>query len=201
MTPDEFRAETGVSRETLDRLIRYAEVLEHWQTRINLIGRGTLKDLWRRHMLDSGQLLPLIPPGARRLIDLGSGAGFPGLVLAILGVPEVHLVEADARKCAFLREAVRRVGAVNVTIHNRRIEAMPAESFDVVTARALAPLPDLLTLAQRFAGPGTVYLFPRGRGVDEELIRSPETATMRLERIASRTEPGAAILKLEPGVT
>lgn len=201
MTPDEFRAETGVSRETLDRLIRYAEVLEHWQTRINLIGRGTLKDLWRRHMLDSGQLLPLIPPGARRLIDLGSGAGFPGLVLAILGVPEVHLVEADARKCAFLREAVRRVGAVNVTIHNRRIEAMPAESFDVVTARALAPLPDLLTLAQRFAGLGTVYLFPRGRGVDEELLRSPETATMRLERIASRTEPGAAILKLEPGDT
>ncbi len=201
MTPEEFRAETGVSRETLDRLIRYAEALKRWQARINLVGQATLEDLWRRHMLDSGQLLPLIPPTARRLIDLGSGAGFPGLVLAILGVPEAHLVEADARKCAFLREAVRRVGAVNVTIHNRRIEAMPAEPFDVVTARALAPLPELLKLAQRFAGPRTIYLFPRGRGVDEELIRTPETATMRLERIASRTDPGAAILKLEPGVT
>ena len=201
MTPEMFRAETGVSRETLERLIRYAEALERWQARMNLVGRGTLGDLWRRHMLDSSQLLPLIPPAARRLIDLGSGAGFPGLVLAILGVPEVHLVEADARKCAFLGEAARLAGAANVTVHNRRIEAMPAEPFAVVTARALAPLPDLLKLARRFAGPGTVYLFLRGRGVDEELIRTPETATMHLERITSRTDPGAAILKLEPGVS
>ncbi len=200
MTPEEFRAETGVSRETLDRLIRYAEALQRWQARINLVGRDTLRDLWRRHMLDSAQLLPLIPSQARRLIDLGSGAGFPGLVLAVLGVPEVHLVEADARKCVFLREAARVAESANVTVHNRRIEAMPAVPFDVVTARALAPIGVLFELAGRFAGPGTVYLFPRGRGVDEELIRTPETATMRLERIASRTDPGAAILKLEPGV-
>ena len=201
MTPEEFRIETAVSRETLDRLIRYAEALERWQARINLVSRATLGDLWRRHMLDSAQLLPLIPASARRLIDLGSGAGFPGLVLAILGVPEVCLVDADARKCAFLREAARLAGATNVTVQNRRIEALPAEAFDVVTARALAPLPELLKLARRFAGPNAVYLFPKGRGVAEELIRSPETATMRLERIASRTDTGATILKLEPGVT
>ncbi len=201
MTPQEFRADTGVSRETLARLARYAEALGRWQARINLVGRDTLGDLWRRHMLDSAQLLPLLPHGARRLIDLGSGAGFPGLVLAVLGVPEVHLVEADARKCAFLREAARLADVANVTIHNRRIEAMPAETFDVVTARALAPLPELLMLARRFAGPATVYLFPKGRGLAEELIRTPEIATMRRECIASRTDPGAAILKLEPGFT
>jgi 16S rRNA (guanine527-N7)-methyltransferase len=87
MTPDQFREETGVSRETVERLERYAHALERWQRRINLVGRASLADLWRRHMLDSAQLLPLIPAGATRLIDLGSGAGFPGLVLAILGVP------------------------------------------------------------------------------------------------------------------
>jgi 16S rRNA (guanine527-N7)-methyltransferase len=201
LTPEAFQAETGVSRETLDRLQRYADALVRWQARINLVAPATLPDLWRRHMLDSAQLLPLIPAGARRLIDLGSGAGFPGLVLAILGVPEVHLIEADSRKCAFLREAARLTGAGSITVHNRRIEAMPAEAYDVVTARALAPLPELLKLARRFAGPGTVYLFPKGRGLAEELIKAPETATMRPDRIASRTDPGAAILKLEPGCT
>jgi 16S rRNA (guanine527-N7)-methyltransferase len=201
LAPEAFQAETGVSRETLDRLQRYADALVRWQARINLVAPATLPDLWSRHMLDSAQLLPLIPAGARRLIDLGSGAGFPGLVLAILGVPEVHLIEADSRKCAFLREAARLAGAGSITVHNRRIEAMPAEAYDVVTARALAPLPELLKLARRFAGPGTVYLFPKGRGLAEELIKAPETATMRPDRIASRTDPGAAILKLEPGCT
>jgi 16S rRNA (guanine527-N7)-methyltransferase len=201
LTPEDFRDETGVSRETLGRLERYAEALTRWQAKINLVARDSLGDLWRRHMLDSAQLLPLIPIGAQRLIDLGSGAGFPGLVLAILGVPEVHLVESDGRKCAFLREATRLVEARHVTVHHCRIETMPPQRFEVVTARALAPLPELLTLARRFAGPGTVFLFPKGRGVAEELIKAPETATMRLDRIASRTDPGAAILKLEPGHT
>jgi 16S rRNA (guanine527-N7)-methyltransferase len=199
LTPDEFREETGVSRETAERLQRYAEALEHWQKRINLIGRATLPDLWRRHMLDSAQLLPLLPAETRRLIDLGSGAGFPGLVLAILGVSEVHLVESDTRKCAFLRETARLTHTENVAIHNRRVEEMPREPFDVVTARALAPLAELLPLAGRFAGPRTVFLFPKGRGIAEELIRTPETARMRPELIPSRTQPGAAILKLEPG--
>jgi len=152
-------------------------------------------------MLDSAQLLPLVPARARRLIDLGSGAGFPGLVLAILGVPEVHLVEADQRKSAFLRQAARLSEAHNVTVHSRRVGEMAPEKFDIVTARALAPLPELLRLAGRFAGPGTIFLFPKGRGIAEELIRAPEIATMRPELIPSRTEPGAAILKLEPGFT
>ena len=197
--PEGFRAAAAVSRETLDRLEAYAALLERWQARINLVAPATLPDLWRRHMLDSAQLRPLLPAAARRLVDLGSGAGFPGLVLAILGVPEVHLIEADSRKCAFLREAARAADARNVILHNRRIESMPAEPFDGVTARALAPLPELLGLARRFIGPDTVCLFPKGRGLAEELIRTPEIERMRLTRIASRTDPDATILKLEPG--
>jgi 16S rRNA (guanine527-N7)-methyltransferase len=111
-----------VSRETLARLEVYAELLTRWSTRINLVGRDTLPDLWRRHILDSAQLHPFIPNSARRLIDLGSGAGLPGLVLAILGVPGVELVEADSRKVAFLREASRVAGA-EVTIRPCRIQA------------------------------------------------------------------------------
>src|SRR5437660_9171448 len=135
LSPAEFAAATGVSRETLPRLDAYAELLRRWSPRINLVAASTLDDLWRRHFLDSAQLLPLIPAAARNLVDLGSGAGFPGLVLAILGVPGVELVEADARKCAFLREAARTAGAT-VRIHQARIDSLPARAFDVITARA-----------------------------------------------------------------
>src|SRR5271170_7133959 len=113
-----------VSRETLARLEAYAELLTRWSARINLVGRDTLADLWRRHILDSAQLHRFIPSSARNLIDLGSGAGLPGLVLAILGVPSVELVEADSRKAAFLREAARVVGA-EVTIRPCRTQAVP----------------------------------------------------------------------------
>jgi 16S rRNA (guanine527-N7)-methyltransferase len=139
MTPAEFAAETGVSRETLARLEAYAALLLAWNRRVNLVGRGTEEDLWRRHMLDSAQLHPLIPAGARTLVDLGSGAGFPGLVLAILGGPHVHLVESDQRKAVFLREAARVTGAAAM-VHAIRIEAAPPLAADIVTARALAPL-------------------------------------------------------------
>jgi 16S rRNA (guanine527-N7)-methyltransferase len=104
--PEDFAAATGVSRETIERLSAYAALLVKWQARINLVSASTLEDLWRRHMLDSAQLLPLLPEGTTSVIDLGSGAGFPGLVLAILGIPEVHLIESDQRKCVFLTEAV-----------------------------------------------------------------------------------------------
>src|SRR6266446_2343020 len=111
LDPTGFTALTGVSRETLARLEAYAALLAQWNERINLVGRDTRRDIWRRHFLDSAQLLPHVPAGTRSLADLGSGAGFPGLVLAILGVCGVELVESDARKCAFLREAARIAGA------------------------------------------------------------------------------------------
>ena len=141
--PDGFAALSGVSRETLARLETYAELLRRWSARINLVGANTLADPWRRHFLDSAQLLAHVPPGTQTLIDLGSGAGFPGLVLAILGMPGVELIEADARKCAFLREAAR-LAAAPVTIRNARIEAAAPRIVDVVTARGCAPLDRLL---------------------------------------------------------
>src|ERR1700730_12401053 len=113
--PGGFAEIVPVSRETLARLEAYAALLTRWSARINLVGRGALADLWRRHIHDSAQLWPLLPASARTLIALGSGAGLPGLVLAILGVPGVELVEADSRKAAFLREAARVTGA-EVTI-------------------------------------------------------------------------------------
>jgi 16S rRNA (guanine527-N7)-methyltransferase len=191
-----FTALTDVSRETLARLEAYAALLVAWSARINLVGRTTLDDLWRRHFLDSAQLLPLIPPGARSLIDLGSGAGFPGLVLAILGVPEVELIEADSRKAAFLREAAR-VADASVTIRACRIEAVPSHMVDVVTARGCAPLDRLLVLSSRFIGPHTTCLFLKGARAEEELTTAGKAWTMTVSRQASRADPGGIVLSLQ----
>ncbi len=162
--PEGFCAATGVSRETLERLARYAGLLETWSRSINLVGRRSLADLWRRHMLDSAQLMELMPPAPpgrpRRIVDLGTGAGFPGLVLAILGAGEVHLIESDQKKVSFLRAAARASGA-EVTIHAARIENLAPIRADLVTARALAPLPKLLAIAAPFLG-ADAPVRPRG---------------------------------------
>jgi 16S rRNA (guanine527-N7)-methyltransferase len=155
MGPEEFRAATDVSRETLARLETYAALLTKWSGAINLVGRDTLREAWQRHFLDSAQLMDLLPPlpegRERRILDLGSGAGFPGLVLAILGAGPVTLVESDAKKAAFLREAARITGAPAEVACARIESLLPSEILpDVVTARALAPLPKLLELAEPF---------------------------------------------------
>lgn len=186
----------GVSRETLDRLAKYVELLTSWTRRINLIGRDTVGDVWRRHILDSAQLFPLIPPKARSLVDLGSGAGLPGLVLSIMGVPEVHLIESDGRKAVFLREAVRVTGAPAI-IHAQRIDRVSGLVADVVTARALAPLPELLAISERFLGPHSVCLFLKGRMVDEELTDVAKSWHTKLDRQPSLTDPSGCILRLE----
>jgi len=196
LSPADVQRQTGVGDDTLERLAAVVALLGKWQRRINLVGAGTLADVWRRHVLDSAQLLPLIGPGARRLVDLGSGAGFPGLVLAVLGVPEVHLVESDGRKCAFLAEAARAAGA-RVTIRHARIESLPPEAFDAVTARALAPLPDLLDMAEKFIAPHTICVFPKGRDARRELTESQKNWMMTATEIPSRTDSEGMILKLE----
>jgi 16S rRNA (guanine527-N7)-methyltransferase len=196
MTPAAFRTAANVSRETMARLETYAELLQKWQGAINLVSRGSLDDLWRRHFLDSTQLHRFLPPTTRVLVDLGSGAGFPGLVLAVLGVPEVHLVESDARKCAFLREAARNLG-VTVEIHHGRIEEITPFIADAVTARALAPLGDLLDLGERFIGSHTICLFLKGKGVDEELTGVGERWNMTVMREISASDPSGTILRLE----
>ena len=195
LTPEEFFRLIPVSRETEQKLRLYADLLVKWQARINLVGPATLPDLWRRHMLDSAQLLPLLPPGP--LLDLGSGAGFPGMVLAILrGDNEtVHLVEADSRKCAFLRE-VARLTAAPAVIHNQRIETLSPFPVTAITARALAPVASLLRLAAPFLGPGTHCLFLKGEKWEDELTAAAKDWTMIVERIPSGSDPNGIILRL-----
>lgn len=185
-----------VSRETLARLEAYAELLTRWSARINLVGRGTLAELWRRHMLDSAQLRPLVPENAGSLIDLGSGAGFPGLVLAILGVPGVELVEADSRKAAFLREAAR-ITEATLAIRVCRIAAVPPHPVDVVTARGLAPLDRLLDLAAPFIAPGTLCLFSKGERAAQELTLARRRWTMTASVQSSIADPRGVVLSLQ----
>ncbi|MBY0429779.1 MAG: 16S rRNA (guanine(527)-N(7))-methyltransferase RsmG [Rhodospirillales bacterium] len=194
MTPEQFQTVTHVSRETLTRLTVYAELLVKWQARINLVGPATLPDLWRRHMLDSAQVFPLLPPGS--LVDLGSGAGFPGLVLAIMGAGPVHSIESDARKCAFQREVARATG-IEVTIHNKRIETVPAFPAAAVVSRALAPLDKLLSLAEPFLAPHTRCVFLKGRGSEDELTLAGKEWNMTTERIPSLSDPAGTILLLK----
>jgi 16S rRNA (guanine527-N7)-methyltransferase len=189
-------AALAVSRETMARLELYAGLLEKWQKAVNLVAASTLPELWQRHMLDSAQLWPLLPPGTHRLVDLGSGAGFPGLVLAILGVAEVHLVESDQKKAAFLREAAR-LTAAPATIHNQRIEAVAPFAVEVVTARALAPLPRLLALAAPFLTEGAIGLFLKGESAAEELTEARRQWTMTVTAEPSRTSPQGVILRVE----
>jgi 16S rRNA (guanine527-N7)-methyltransferase len=196
LTAEGFAEIFPVSRETLARLEAYAALLILWSARINLVGRSTIADLWRRHILDSAQLQTLLPPSARTLIDLGSGAGLPGLVLAILGAPGVELVEADSRKCAFLREAAR-VTEVDVTIRPCRIQAVPPHPVDVVTARACAPLDRLLELAEPFLASGGEALFLKGERVAEELTLARKRWTMTASLSQSRSDPRGVVLRLQ----
>lgn len=196
-----FGSAFGVSRETVDALEGYVALLKQWQSTINLVAPGTLDDIWHRHIADSAQLLDLAPPAARTWLDLGSGAGFPGLVLAILlhmrPGARVTLVESDARKAAFLREAARR-SAAPVDILCMRIENLATQSrfgpVDVVTARALAPLPRLLELASPVFAPETVALFLKGRDVEAELGKAHLEWTFDGRLVPSRTDPEGRIV-------
>lgn len=195
MTEAEFVALTGVSRETRERLAAYVALLAKWNARINLVGPATLPDVWRRHILDSAQIHRQVA-NAATLVDLGSGAGLPGLILAILGGPEVHLIESDARKCAFLHEAARVTGTV-VAIHNKRIEAAPRIEADVVTARALAPLAQLLDHAVRFLKPAGKCVFLKGARQADELTEARKTWHMSVTERPSLSDPSGVILEVE----
>ena len=198
MTPEDFQRETGVSRETLDRLESYAALLVEWNSAINLVSQNSLKDLWRRHMLDSAQLQHYMPaPGDRRrvIIDLGSGAGFPGMVLSILDAGEVHLVESDQRKTVFLREVAREVGS-DAHIHGVRIEQMRDFPADVVTARALAPLPELLALAAPFLSEGGTALFLKGQSASSELEEAEKDWVIQTRRYPSLSDPSGIVLSV-----
>ena len=203
--PDPLSAEAcaealDVSRETLARLEAYVDLLRRWQRRRNLIGRGTEPDIWRRHILDCGQLAAHLPAGTGRIVDLGSGAGLPGIVLAILTGAGTVLVESDAAKAAFLAEAVRLTGAP-CEIRRARIEALEPWPVDAIVARALAPLPRLLGLAAPFAtltpDRPPVCIFPKGARWREELTDAARTWHISARDAPSATEPAARILIVE----
>jgi 16S rRNA (guanine527-N7)-methyltransferase len=196
--PIEFGADASVSRETLAHLKTYAAMLEDWSARHNLVSRASLSDMWRRHFLDSAQLAPLIPAEAHSLVDLGSGAGFPGLVLAEIlreRPMEFVLYEATAKKCRFLEAVAARLNLA-VQIRNQRIEEAKPEIFDVVTARACAPLDKLLVYAHRFWGPGTTGLFLKGQNVEAELTKANKSWKIKVERHPSRSDATGVILEI-----
>jgi 16S rRNA (guanine(527)-N(7))-methyltransferase RsmG len=186
----------GVSRETEEALRAFVALLLRWNARINLVAERDEAKVWQRHVLDSLQLLPLLPPGTGPMIDLGSGGGFPGIILATATGWPTHLVEADKRKAAFLQEAARHLCLSQVQVHAERIETAALPRAAVLTARALAPLPVLLGHAHRLLAPGGVALFPKGRGAEDELTAAARGWTMRAERFPSRTDPAATILRL-----
>jgi len=193
--PEALQAAFSVSRETLDRLIGYSELLVKWNSRINLVSPDSIPNLWERHIADSAQLFRFIPHDTPNLLDVGSGAGFPGLVLAILGVRNVHLVESDQRKIAFLREAARTAG-VQATFHAERVERVRPFHAAVITARALAPLETLLSWTEAFRGPGSISLFLKGQTVEGELTDAHKQWTMEIDRQPSLTDPTGTILAL-----
>ena len=185
---------TNVSRETSERLDRFEATLRRWNRRINLVGDRTLADLTARHIDDSLQLVALLPPSGR-IVDLGSGAGFPGLIVALATGRHVTLVEADRRKAAFLQEAGRATEAP-VTVIARRVEASGLVDVDVVLARALAPLPLLLTLASPLLRRDGVCLFLKGARAASELTEAEARWQMEVLRHPSATAPDGCILEI-----
>ena len=191
----------NVSRETTARLETYAALLTKWNPAINLVAKSTLPDLWTRHIADSAQLFDLCPPDARTWVDLGSGGGFPGMVVAILAIEaksdlQVTLVESDQRKATFLRTVARETGAP-VTIHSQRAESLPPQGADVLSARAFAPLPRLLAHVHHHLAPGGVAFLPKGAQADAEIAEALASWGFQVQKTPSKTDPQAVILSIK----
>lgn len=197
MSEQEFSKLTNVSRETLDGFILYAEMLRKWQRSINLVSNSTLTDMWRRHFYDSAQLMDYIPVKDKPLtiLDLGSGAGFPGLVLSHLGAGDVHLVEGIGKKCSFMKQIVQKL-ALNATVHNERIEHMESFRVDLITSRACADLEKLLDLTAPFIGDGTECLFLKGEKAEEEIKKAKDKWQFNVKKYPSKSEESGMVLKL-----
>lgn len=200
--PDDLMDDLGVPRETCERLERHRQLLSRWSSKINLIGPRELETYWGRHALDCGQLLRHAP-AARRWIDIGSGAGFPGIILGCLLADaegaRIDLVETNPKKAAFLREAVRETGAA-CRVLNESIDevAGTAESYDVVTARAFAPLPRIISSAKPILDRGAIGLFLKGAEYRAELAAAADEGwTLKVEALESLSDPDGRILRIE----
>ena len=212
MTPEQFAETYDVSRETLTKLMAYQALLGKWQKSVNLVGPNTLAHFWQRHAADSAQIMRYTPstsntPNAPKTwLDLGSGGGLPGLVLAIMlaeknPAAHMHFIESDRKKAGFLRAVIADTG-LTATVHHARIEAMAAAKppalaeIDVITARALAPLPDLLGLLVPFCNSSTVALVHKGRNWREELTASEQYWKLNVTAQLSDTDAAARILEI-----
>lgn len=192
--------EQSVSRETFRKLEIYADLLIQWNPKINLVSKSTIPELWDRHMLDSAQVHDMAPDSFSSWLDIGSGGGFPGLVAAICASEKqpdaaFTMIESDQRKCAFLRTVARECG-LKVTVTAKRIEAVEAIGADVLSARALSALPDLLGFADRHLAADGIALFPKGTRWKEEVAAAEKDWRFRYEALPSKTEPEAVILKI-----
>ena len=198
MTPEEFAAAANVSRETMDRLLAMDRVLIDWSSRHNLIARSTIEDRWHRHYLDSAQLEPLIDTGAKSIVDMGSGAGFPGLIVAAMRPDvKVTLIESTGKKAAFLSAAGEAMDLSNLKVIPARIESVKLPSPpDSITARALARLDKLLGYGAGMQGKNTKYYFLKGQDVEVELTEAAKSWHMEVIRHQSRTSPEATILEI-----
>ncbi|MBO9681043.1 MAG: 16S rRNA (guanine(527)-N(7))-methyltransferase RsmG [Acidovorax sp.] len=198
--PEDFAAATGASPAQLADLHAFRAILEDWSTRMNLVGPSAKTDFWLRHAYDSAQLLQTPQGQAKVWADLGAGAGFPGVVLAIMltGVPgaQVHLVESMTKRCRFLGEAVRALG-LPATVHNVRAESLRLTGIEVVTARACAPLPRLLGYAEPLMKAGARGLFLKGRGVEAEVSEARNSWRFKAEMLPSRSDPSGVLLAVE----
>lgn len=189
-----------VSRETLDKLEAFAALIQKWTVKINLISKASVASVWDRHILDSAQIYDLAPP-AGHWVDLGSGGGFPGIVVAILsqgtgGHHDITLVESDQRKSVFLRTAIRELD-LNAKVISERIESIPRLNADILSARALADLTDLFGYASRHLSPAGVALFPKGEQWEKEVKSTRELWSYEVDPIKSTSNPKAAILKIK----
>lgn len=196
MRAQELQTRLGLSDTQREKLEAYADLLRKWQKRINLVAPATVPDLWNRHFLDSAQLMFHVKQIPGPILDFGSGAGFPGLVLAVLGRDDVTLVESDRRKVAFLQE-VARVTGTTVAIEACRIESLRPIRAGMITARALAPIDRLLDYAEPYADESTVYLFLKGEQADVELTTAQKRWKMRVTKAPSMSDARGVVLRLE----
>ena len=189
----------NVSRETYEKFIIFHRTLIKWQSSINLISKNSIENIWERHFLDSAQLYKITKEIDGNILDFGSGAGFPGLILAMMGHKKIHLVESDQKKCTFLRE-VSMLSEINVKVHNSRIENLEFFDVELITARALAPLNKLIDYAEAFVNKSSInkkfpkMLFLKGQSYKQEILDLSERQNFSIEEFESITDRFSKIL-------
>lgn len=195
-----FEKDFDVSRETISRLEILISLLIKWNPKINLVAKSTIDTAWHRHIVDSAQIWQLIDPNAQHWLDIGAGAGFPGLIIAAIAAEkapkmQITLVESDQRKCVFMQTAAREM-RISPTILSERIESLPPQNAEILSARALAPLEKLLEFADTHRKPDGTCLFLKGQTVDSELTSSAVSWHISADKIPSMTDSNAVILRI-----